>query len=425
MEKTKEPHKILMVAFLESSREPAYEITAELKKFGYSTHICFAKGEADAPNKTELVADSYLSENTDLAIYEGVVFVDDGADEKSAVKLAKTAAKMDLVVGGYGFGCQVLVGAKLLKDKFVCDGLDGKAVHSPAVRSDNIVTSSGNCPTGFVILLVDALGGKVKRVVESVTDGAEEIPDDAPKAVHASLVVSRLERWAEYWELAERLSATGSSLMLAEWDDVDISKRTVKRFILLDPKSAMKVSLSEKPAIVPSAVWFKQTSIGADETIKAVTALESIGCRNVNSSEAIKTACDKMATATLLEPICYQGSPRKYAGTDAVNDLLSVGTRWVKPVSASLGKDVMKVVGRGRTAILSRRSGGETVHRILTADGLGEVLKDVFGSGGFMVQDDLGSVNFGDKNFELRFVMRRTASGCLSRYSLRESYPNS
>ena len=414
MDKENAPHKILLVAFLDESRSIAYEIITNLKNYGYSTNICFAKQENEGEEdrlKTKFIADIYLNENTDLAIYEGVVFVDDGADEKAAVKLAKSAAKSDLVVGGYGFGCQVLLGAKLLKDKFVCNGLDGKEVNSPAVRSDNIVTSSGNCPTGFVILLVDALGGKVKRIVESVAEDADKIPDDAPKAVQASLVVSRLGRWAEYWELAERLSSSGSSLMLAEWDDVDIPKRTVRRFLLLDPKSAMQVSLSEKPAIVPSAVWFKQTSIGADETIKAVTALESIGCRNVNSSEAIRTACDKMATARLLEPICYQGRPRQYVGSEAVNDLLSVGTRWAKPVSASLGKDVMKVVGRGRTAILSRRVGGDPVHRILTADGLGEALKEAFGSGGFMVQDDLGSVNFGDRNFELRFIMRRTASG--------------
>jgi glutathione synthase/RimK-type ligase-like ATP-grasp enzyme len=430
MNKDNEPHKVLFVAFLEESRPAAYEMIEALKKYGYSSDICFAKqneekeqkpdtkrtagDEEPAKTETNLVADLYLNENTDLSMYDGVVFLDDGADAKSAISLAERADEASLAIGGYSHGCHVLFEAGLLKGKFVSVGLPkdyqkgSKAVNSPSVRSDNVVTSAGNCATGFIILFVDALGGEIRKVVESKSTD----PLISPRS---ALVVSRLEEWSEYWELAERLAQKEVSLILADWDDIDAKRGVVKRHLALLPRTANKVFLVEQPRIIPDNIWFKQTSIGAKETIAAVAQLESIGCVNVNSSETIRTANDKMATARLLAPIFYQGDPELFDGDSlerAADKLMMPGTRWTKPPDDSLGRKVMKIQGNGKIAILSRRAkGGAAEHLLLDRQALLKTLKMKYNFGPFMVQNDLGSMHLGDKNFELRFIMRRGEKG--------------
>lgn len=408
------PQKVLLVAFLDQSRDAVYEVSTGLKEAGYGIDICFAHQDEEDDDfvESKITPDLYLTDKMDLQIYSGVVFFDDGADSKASEIIAKRAEKVDIAIGGYSHGVQILNDAGLLKDKFVAIGFPkefykgAKQVNSPAVRSENVVTASGNCAAGFVMLMIDALGGSVLNIVES---------SSSPVAIpNTFAVISRLERWPEYWELAERLAQVGKRLMIADWERIDVRSRTVAGFLTLEPGSSVKVQAHKASAILPANLWFKQTSIGSEETIAAVEALEAAGCTNVNSSETIKTASDKLKTAEILGPICYQGSPTKYDDStveQAIEVLSSVGTRWVKPIDASLGRGVMRIQGRGRTAIVSRRIAGNAVHRMMNKAALSKVLRSAYNRGPFMVQEDLGSLYFGDKNFELRFIMRRGPSG--------------
>lgn len=402
--------KILLVAFLEDSRPAAYEITSRLKEFGYSSDICYAKHEGC--EDPELLADIHLSKDADLSSYKGIVFLDDGSDSDACATLAKKAGKDKIVVGAYSHGCKIVADAGLMDDQFVSAMIPedmrkgAKAVKAPAVRSDNLVTSFGNCPLGFAVLLIDALGGEIKKVVESTKD-----PVLIPRS---ALVVSRLGRWAEYWGLSERLAERKAVLLLADWDDIDASRKIASRFMAIGPTIPNGVVLVERPCVLPASTWFKQSSIGIEETIKAIEALEKAGCKNLNSAETVRTASDKLETAKLLSPICFQGNPRKYEDKtvrEAADEMLEPGVRWAKPICSSLGKGVIRIQGRGKTVIVSKRQGRDVAHKITERKGLEAILRKAFNRGPFMVQDDLGAMHLGDKNFELRFIMRRMAEG--------------
>lgn len=414
--------KVLLIAFSDNSREPAYDLTNELRTSGYATQICNAHSEK---SQSKLVADISLLSGIDPSQYSGIIFLDDGGNEDASKKLAKNADDIGLPIGGYSDGYHILHAAKLLKDKFIPKGMPksegAKEVNAPAVRSDNIVASAGGCIVGFVLLFVDALGGEDKKVVK-----AQEFEPPL-----SAMVISRLERWPEYWELAERLGSKKAHLVLADWDDIDTEKMVAKRFLLLDPAGKRRTIMGSG-MVIPKAIWFKQTSIGVDNTIAAVKTLEKGGSVNVNSSESIGLASDKMATAELLDPICSQGNPVRYDDStidSAVEYLLSNGVRWAKPINASLGKGVVRVQGRGQTAIISKRFGGKPVHKIVEKNDLTKMLRSNFNREAFMVQDDLGGIHIGDKTFEIRFVMRRLESGwkpsCeISRCGLLISNPN-
>lgn len=275
-------HKVLIVAFLDESRSAAYEISTELKKFGFGIDFAFVppaedEDEQEHEPESQIYADVYLTKHMDLVMYDGIVFLDDGGDADACRIVAKRANEGELALGGYGFGCQILHDAKILKDKYISVGLPkdfakgNKVVNSPAVRAENIVTSAGNCPVGFAFLMVDALGGKVTREVESVKDGAAPI-------ANASLVLTQMTKWAEHWTLAEKLAADNQVLLIADWQDLDIPSKTVQRFLAIGPAVKNKVAFIEQPCFIPQKVWLQQPSIKTADASQAAAILKSIGC---------------------------------------------------------------------------------------------------------------------------------------------------
>jgi len=165
------PHKVLLVACWDPAREPLYALTEILKSNGYSCENTHADTEGDSEIKIDRVLDAGVS----LSDYISVVFFDDGGDEKASIKLAKKALESEVPLGGFSLsGCGILFKAGAFKDAYVCDGLPKEfykgvksRVGSPSVRSDKIVTGNGEYIDGFGVVLVDALGGKVKRIVHS------------------------------------------------------------------------------------------------------------------------------------------------------------------------------------------------------------------------------------------------------------------
>lgn len=230
-------------------------------------------------------------------------------------------------------------------------------------------------------------------------------PEIGMKTNRPLLVVSALERWKEYVPLAVRLAKSNSPLFIADMDSIDFDSKSVKG-LHIHPSGTTK----EASFPLPTRTWFKQTSIGIPDTIDFIKHLEAAGCRNVNSSEAVCLAVDKLRSAEILAPICEQGHPSKCTPSSA-SGLMSSGTRWTKPISASLGKDVMRIVGHGKTALVSKRVAGRPVHKVLDSKGLSSLLATTYNREEFMVQDDLGGLRLGGSNFEIRFLMRRFAGG--------------
>jgi hypothetical protein len=164
-------HRVLIVACREESRESSYLLSQGLESYGYSTE----NTHVDTDGKSKIKIDRIMESGLSLSDFLGVVFFDDGGDEEIAIEIAKKALKADKVIGGFSVsGCKILLAAGALKDAFVCAGLPEEfyenakdVVDSPAVRSSKIITGVGDCTSGFGIVLVDALGGKVKRVIKS------------------------------------------------------------------------------------------------------------------------------------------------------------------------------------------------------------------------------------------------------------------
>lgn len=161
-------HKVLIVVSRDDYREGAYELAEGLRQYGYSPSFC----RADVPSA--IMADKLLDQETTLSWYDGVVFMDDGGDLKSAVALAKRAWAGELVVAGRRRGLWALHKAGLLGEGVVCSGMPrefyrkgSKQAKSKSVRSDKLVTSMSQEVGEFVIMCLDALGGKIKKVVRS------------------------------------------------------------------------------------------------------------------------------------------------------------------------------------------------------------------------------------------------------------------
>lgn len=387
-------HKVLVIASTEESRGVAFELINHLKGDGYSVDLCHSPELDDV----QLKADRALADGMGLDEYEGVVFIDDGGDAKTCIELAKLADGDDKVVAGHKIGCLVMARAGILEDKFVCKGLPKKAyegakvVNSTSVRCKNIVTSVDCCASGFAILILDALGGEVQRVITSAT------PEPLP--AKAAMVVSTLGRWPEYWGLAERLAASGTALVVADWADIDLGARKVLRYMRLNPKEGAKLCCGEQS--IPSRIWFKQTCIGANESVEAVEALERIGCVNANSSEAMRLAMDKVAVASLVG-----------IGADVrvdVSRLMSPGRRWARSTSKGERRGAVKITGLGDMAVVTRVVGGRAKSKYVDAKSLERTLNAAF-HGEFMVQPEAGSIRVGSKDFSLRFLMRRGPDG--------------
>lgn len=186
------PHKVLIVACHEESRQSAYILTEVLESSGYScenTHV-------DTEGESQVKVDRIMEPEMSISDFMGVVFFDDGGNEEIAEGIAKKALDKEIVLGGFSVrGCNVLHNAGALKGAYVCGGLPDEfyskakeRVESPSVRSDKIITGTGDCAGGFGIVLIDALGGKVKRIIRS-NEMDEYIkltqpvaPKDAPRA---------------------------------------------------------------------------------------------------------------------------------------------------------------------------------------------------------------------------------------------------
>lgn len=395
--------RVLLVVNAERPSPDAYRIGLLLKENGYSVDICSSKVPESETSRVKY--DFVLDESISAKQYDGVVFLDDGGDEEQSVRLAKDADKEGRAVGGYGEGSLVLEEAGLLKEKHVSSMLPFKPkksrpVDAPAVRSENIATSVEGCEDGFVVVLVDILGGEIKKIVK----GEEIVP------AKMAMVVIPIERWPEYWPLSVRLAKKGIGLVVADWFDLDLESKTVKKAMLLRGPEMPRL-LQDIP--LPSSSWFKQTCLGTKESIEAVAKLESVGTTNVNSSECLKMSSDKFASAQCLVAVCDQGNPLKFTPEnedEAARILLSKGVRWAKPIDSSLGQNVVRVMGNGSYAIVSRRLKGKAKHFILGRRGLRKFLSRHY-RGEFIIQEEVGEMSAGGLNGELRFIMRRRNAG--------------
>lgn len=410
-----EIHKILMVAFLDESRPSAYKIISSLQHYGYATDICHAppdiqhgvdpekkaeQQEHEPKDESNLQPDLYLNKATDLSIYDGVIFLDDGGDPKSSKLLAKRADDGHIAVGGYAYGMEILAMAGLLKKKFAPANIPkewskgSKLVNSPTVRCDNIVSSAGKCADGFVALFVDALGGKVKRLVEGV--GEDAIP-----LAQAALVISPVAKWSEYWGLSERLAKLGTTLVIADWNDIDVKSKTIKQCLAFGPEVSDSALFIDVPCFIPRNVWLRQ-AMPSNDLIAAAQSLEEIGCVNVNSAESIRLAADKAVVAKIAG-IETQSFDNPCVAADV---LLSAGTRWAKADSGV----PLKICGFGTTALVPNGASG-SAHVLMAKNGLVGRLNSAFGGGPVKVQKDMEKINFAGKLFDIRVLATKSESG--------------
>lgn len=401
-------NKVLIVAYYDSSRDAAYEISTALKEYGYGIDIAQKRREDDEEFESKIQPDVYLNPEMDMAVYRGIVFVDDGGDTKNAIKIAKNADDIDMAIGGYRHGCEVLYAADILDKKFVPANMPEawehgtKPINAPSVRSDNIVTCVSKCPVGFALLLIDALGGEIHKVVEGTSEEAEPIPRSA-------LVISPITKWAEYWELSEKLAADNATMLLADYKDIDIENKVLRRCLAIGPQIRSGVAKLVRPISIPETIWFQQY----DEPTSALMPLEFIGCKNVNSYEAIKAASDKTILAKVLDgAIVFDDASMEKAAEKLVSD----GVRLAK--SSDLRP--ILITGRGQDALVSKRYGGDVKHHIMSKAELTRSLRKSFNRDSFLVQEQVGNMPIGDANFELQYIMRRkeddwTVSACLGR----------
>lgn len=386
-------HKVLVVGHDDGCMEPAYEIVSYLAQYGYSTDLCHAN---DDDNPSRIKAIQTLDNETSLAGYEGIIFLDDGASPECAVNLAKKAAEKEIVVGGYGEGLRVIREADIFEDNYVCNAFTEEnegitIVDAPAVRSENIVTSRDSCPLGFAILMIDALGGKIKHIVRA----SDKLPD------RCSLVISPLARWSNYWSLAKKMREGNSHIVMADWDDINLDERKMLQCALLDTDKGDIVMLSDQP--IPRNIWFKEADLTKEAIADAVESMEKLGCVNVNSSEAIRTI-NSMETAQLLMSI--SNMPYWIFGKNEIDQmsqlLLSKGT---KVVSAS--NESFRVTGHGDKALISRKSGSSVTDQML----LKKTLKTFGNNGPIIVKKAARGLRLGDQRFKLLWIMRRHQDG--------------
>jgi hypothetical protein len=329
-------NRVLVVACHEKAREPAYHITEFLTSNGYSSQTCRAKHD-----ESEVKADVTLNEETSLEDYDAVIFLDDGGDDTLSKKLAKKALNKGLVLGGFSQpGCMILAQIGALKDANVCEGLPDEAykgvkkqVSAPAVRSDDIVTGTGDCALGFGVVLVDALGGKVKKIVESEDESA------------GALVIADSGSWPRWWSLAQVLSSKGLSLGITEWENIDVTAGMAMRTVIMRP---------DRRSVTVGNIHLPRSVLVRDGGLDEIKALEAVGCRNVNSSHAIEaiSEADIIAEASLLIDPPKSG------------DVMRKGR-----VSASKNG---RIVGRGDVALFSKDG---TNYEILDRPGANKIAK--------------------------------------------------
>ena len=328
-----EINKVLVVAFDEASREPAYGIVDVCKRAGYSVDIARIVAEEDEKLDTKIHPDVRFAKDMDLSNYKGVVFLDSGGDEGAARVVAKRAAEEDLVVGGYAGGCQYLLAAKLLKDKKLPVGLPeecykgAEKVNAPAVRNDKVVVSAGGCPAGFALLMVAAMGGKVKKEVECSAETGE-LP-------RSGLIVASFDRWTEFWPLAESLAKAEAMVVMTEWDDIDIPNRRMSRFLAVGPLVKGGVALHEGSFKMPGSLWLKHPVMNRKE---AMAVLAAAGIEEKEPSEAVEWS-DEDTMRLIERELSHQGVWLQDGGVLAMKEGGSIILRGFDETMSALRSD--------------------------------------------------------------------------------------
>jgi hypothetical protein len=278
-----DPERVLVISHSDISRQAAYELTKVLNSFGYAVDLC------NNGDETNVKADKMLDGEAGVSGYAGLVILDDGGNTTACIELAKKADKAEMPVGGHDEGCLILYLAGLLKGKYVCAGLPdevsgkSKPVGAPSVRSDNIVTARGNCVEGFAVLMIDALGGKIKKVVRSS-------PSELPW--RTALVIDEPSEWPRYWGVAKSVAGSGGKVAVAAWGDVDAKAGVASSCILLDAAGGSVRKIDN--AAMPRKVWMRQRSV---DVAAVVGALEANGFSSVNSAKA----CEKAKSSDLAD----------------------------------------------------------------------------------------------------------------------------
>lgn len=191
--------KVLIVVSRDEYRHVAFELAEGLRSYGYIPRFCNALGE-----ESKLVVDVHLTADMPLETYHGVAFLDEGGDMNACVAIAKKAAKEDLVIAGKRRGLWVLHKAGTLKGRYVCHGMpkefysgkDTTPIAAPSVNSKKLVTSMTKGAGEFVILVLNALGGKIKRVIRSAnSDEANALIEDKLACADSISVFSEHKRF--------------------------------------------------------------------------------------------------------------------------------------------------------------------------------------------------------------------------------------
>lgn len=386
-------HKILIVGHGDECRGPAYDIISYLREFGYSADLCHAN---DDENPSDIKAIQVLDAETSLSGYEGIVFLDDGGDPEAAQSLAKKAIEKDLVVGAHGSGVFVVSETGGLEDQYVCHGLPeiegATVVDAPSVRSDKFVTALSECSLGFAVLLVDALGGKVNNIVRA----KGSLPE------RCSLIIAPMEKWSTYWPLARKMREKGNSVVISDWDDVDVQKKELRQCALFDvDEKDLRIISSDS---IPRSIWFREANLTDEDIAFAVESLEKIGCVNVNSSDAIRKLIDKETSHLLASMFSDVWVYDKNNIDLAVEKLMAKGARIA---SAMTGNKELRVIGQGEGAVIVK----EGSHSVADAMLLKKALLGAFKKGRFAIKDATKDLRLGGKRFKLYWVMRRSPDG--------------
>src|SRR3990172_3052916 len=94
-----------------------------------------------------------------------------------------------------------------------------------------------------------------------------------------------MEKWCDYWDLAEKVAAQDRILMIADWQDLDLPSRKVMQYLVIGPQIKNKVAFVNEPCDIPNKVWLKQASIKTADEKEATNILKSIGCSSTDSFE--------------------------------------------------------------------------------------------------------------------------------------------
>jgi hypothetical protein len=376
-------HKVLVVACEDASQEAAYEVISVLHEHGYGIDVCHSM----EPDASRIKATQALDAESGPSGYDAIVFLDDGGDLEAAVSLAKKASKQDLVIGGLGSGGTVLGEAGILDGEYVSHGHehgDANTVDAPSVRSGNVVTAIGGCATGFAILLIDALGGKIKKVIRSASGTSN------------AMVIAPIATWSDYWPIARRMSEMGMLLSLAPWEELDVKSGKTRLAAIFGDADIKLVD----DHVIPETVWVADGFCSVCDMVEAIEALEAIGRKNINSSEAIRKSSDAASRAAIC---AIAGGPAAslMSAKEAARKMLGNSYEAMPAAGARIACS-----GRGAYALVSRDG-----TRIGDQAAIAKILSLAANREDILVRESTPDLRIGNLHLDIRCVMSRTAGG--------------